>query len=298
MKKNIQFAWILLALILAGCDHMNSEGGGSLKTGLVTITNLPYGYVVSYCQVSRNPTPLWSYNPGGIYPPSGDSWNSSLIGFGNRKDYWSAEILGGSFSSSGQLDRSTDFNYTGTGSLWIMFATAPGITFNMFGVNSVQFNNGRATVDWNNFTSFALPPTEGLFTLTGAGDYNGKYAIAVGANTSPPAAICGFNGAASFNAWKGSPVSGGKAEIPLYYIPSGNTYFSSYDRSETPAAFIVYIVDNEALDYSDPVTAFSGTTAITFSYYDTGTGTVTSGITFSGGKGTTAVSEGTITVIP
>ena len=300
--KKITMMWAMPALVIiffmAGCSMGEDGPGNPPLEGSITFTNLPPGYSLFSCDVSSNPTPQWSYNSGGAVTPEYDAWYPSIIGRGwmnggNMSIAYTKYVkLNGVWVTD---NSSSDFDFTGPCGVYLTLYLPGGnyMAFNL-GLDNVQFTKGRAEIDLGSIN--LLPPTDGLFTLTGAEEYNGKYAFLVGA-ADTSIIIYGFREINSFTMWKGFPISDGRAEIPLYFLTgAGDTNFKAYDRTEIPQTLIVYIIDKEGIDYSNPETAWKGATSIAYM----NTSTFNSGVQFTGGIGTASVSDenATIVVLP
>jgi hypothetical protein len=129
------------------------------------------------------------------------------------------------------------------------------------------------------------PATNGLFTLTNASAYNGKYAFAVGMSQDNTV-LWGIRDTSTATAWKGIQISGGQVQIPIFGI-TGST-FNSFSGNGTATTFAVYIMNNEDYLYSGG--SFTGMTSIVFMDVP---GTYT-GVTFSNGQATASVSSGMV----
>jgi hypothetical protein len=143
--------------------------------------------------------------------------------------------------------------------------------------------------------------SSGKFTLTGASEYNGKYAILIGIGSSTP--LYGFkNGGYSGTTltFEGVQISSGTVELPMYTVNTGGSTtnpYRAYTGSGTPMAIYVYILDSATVDYSEPLNAFADATCLTYSHL-TESYQTTSGITFTNGSATADVSDADTVVGP
>ena len=186
MRKNVFFIGVIMAallsgLVLGGCDNSGIEGplfnepgstGNSfdIQRGKLTINNLPYGYLVSRCDISSIQNPAWRMEYGRINPPNDLIWKPSIIGYGGRSGGGAANILelhreryqmnNGVWESIWVQE---PFNYTGSYGVYLDLtkATSTGNTTVSFGLNNVQFVDGKATIDWSVLASSAFAPIEG-----------------------------------------------------------------------------------------------------------------------------------------
>ena len=289
MKKNILLGLlvIMITFLLAGCGGKAVEEDQYPIPGTVTFLNLPGEYRISGCYVSNNPTPKWQTSSEGIEPVD-ESFYRNAIGYGPYSNTIQVDTINTANRVAIIGNESFDFIYSGRGSVYVRFHTSDTYDYiwASYGYNNVHFSGGHATVNYLDMaTAFSLPETEGEFTLTGAGEFNGKYAILYGAITGGQTiALYGFGNATSATTLKGYKISGGNVVIPVYQInvDAGDTNFNSYSGNHTITALILIILDTEefdALHYA------ANSTSYKYLAY--------TNAAFSGGKMTKTVSEGT-----
>jgi hypothetical protein len=288
-----------LILALGACDG-GDDGEEQTVPGRLTVTNLPAGWVPTYFRIASDPQTEWKDAGGGfgIVPKDEDSFYLASIGMsaneeGSDKNY--LDIVPATFvKEDGQwwpiVDNRDSFTRTGLYSVWLTTrkVNEETTTLKMYGINNVRFTNGYATINYADF-SFSLPDTDGLFTLTGAGAYNGKYAFAVGILSDAATVLWGLGGATSATALKAFKIEGGQAAIPIYSYTTATAQFSGYSGSHTPTNFVVYIIDEENWTLGDN---YSGLTGIVYA------AAFSTAVTFSNGTATKAVSEGSVSTIP
>ena len=327
MKKLLVYAGILLsllALIFTGCGLIDLFGSGSddgeVTTGEIVFYNLPYGYVVSQCHVSKNPNPQWQWTSWVSTPPTimvsrpnSDDWNPSLIGGGYMDEEFNKLVIRpgkmkvfGNHSNF-EYNWEKDFTFSGQGSVWVQFHTRPdieNIRIYSMGFSNVSFKNGKATIDWSTINAYppSLPPTNGRFTITGLDEkFNGKYVMLYGSrfnyvSTTSYEYIFGIKEASSATNYKGALISNGSVQIPLYRLTQQSLFFQAFSEYYTPFSLVVYIMDNEVIDYSNPTTAFQGATIITFT--DGNMPPNNSGIQFSDGVGSISLPNDNVIILP
>jgi len=162
--KALLTAVLVLAFAFTACsspdDDSDSEGGPTIyippQRGLITIGNLPSGWVISYCYVSSNSSYQFTQYNGYVSQPSDNNWKISSVGRGNRIAYDKLEIIVEKYiNMNGSYVRddtqyNTNFNYTGFASVYLYFEGCPeGVSTSSFGVNNVTFSNGNATINFN-----------------------------------------------------------------------------------------------------------------------------------------------------
>jgi hypothetical protein len=187
---------------------------------------------------------------------SGDSYNV-------LRSVFSATGTGGTIEST-----STSFTHTGKASVWVLFGTDTDDKL-CLGYNNIQFNNGHAFINYA-ASSFVLPQTDGLFTLTDAEDLNGKHAFLFGMLQDGSAVLYGFKDATSVTAVKGIPIVGGEAKIPVYSLSTepGTIQYSGYSGSDPIPALVIAIQQSENWDWTGGLPAnYAGLayTSVTFS---------------------------------
>jgi len=143
-----------------GGDGDGNGGDGGYKPpqqGTLTISNLPTGWVPSYCIISSKGNYQFSKYSGSdntMYPDD-DNWKEFIIGQGNRQDeydkleIWAQRYVKMNGSWVHDNTYSGDFNHTGSVSVYLQFDGKPaGVNISQFGVNNVEFTNGNATIDF------------------------------------------------------------------------------------------------------------------------------------------------------
>jgi len=311
---------ILLAFSFIGCDDGENNGDTQYQNGKITFINIPQGYKLNLgmgndsIQVSNNPTFIWQASRYGPVHPrynqeEAAKWYPSVIGnavsggvvvletnivdircvkyYQDESDYY-----GWWFNSVNQ-----SFNYTGSYSVYVHFQLPVEGYFSL-GLNNVPFNNGQATIDVSSYIS-QLPNTDGLFTLNELEEHNGKYAFLVGMMGQSGPILYGIKDLNTDGSWKGFQISNNKAEIPIFSLNTGDTQFRNFNQSGKAYTIVVYITNNETINYTNVTTAFSGATAVTF-LDTTNIQNINSGIQFASGKATASIndSNATVTQIP
>ena len=294
MKKNLLCVKvsILLLFLTLGCeDEMSSSGNDSSnKSGEVIINNLPYGYAVSYCEVSTaSVTELkWSNSSNGSYatiktisdPFYNDiinyNWELSINGSGSISDKYNClNIWSMRYYKQGDYiepsHSNSDYLYTGTGNIYVSFSRRPDLSGNFYqaynrsvlfdsvAFSDVQFKDGKAEIDFKDAAFFPpnLPETQGLLTLTGLeGKHIGKYIFLTGSlynNWNND--LYGIKNASSYNQFKGIEIKSDSVDIPIYRRQSDelffNTVFNEYSYTFTPYSITIYIRYSENIDYSN-----------------------------------------------
>jgi hypothetical protein len=236
--------FLSFVLVFSACGSPGDEGSAG-KPGKLTIAGLPSNYSAFSCQVYLNPQVEWQYDPTGALVMT---YYGETFASGTNTDYNDNPMPYNELSIS-DGNYSDDFVYTGAVSILLHIVDGTSGS-KWFGINNVQFSGGKATINWTDF-SFVLPDTDGEFKLTGAGEYNNKYAIVVGTfGTDPVTALYGFNGASSLTALKGFKIEGGIVELPIYKITAGtDTSFRPYSGDDTATSLAVIILDSEVFDY-------------------------------------------------
>jgi len=152
-----------------GNSSNGGNGGGGYtapQRGLLTIGSLPSGWVIRTCYISSNGSyQFHKYDNGYVNMPTDDNWKLYSIGRGTRTAYDKLEISVEKYiNMNGALvidnnQYNTDFNYTGTASVYLYFEGYPeGVENYTFGVNNVTFLNGNATI---NFSAIYNPSSGG-----------------------------------------------------------------------------------------------------------------------------------------
>jgi len=290
----------VIGFSITGCIDEGSTTENLLKAGSVTVLNLPSDYQITSCQVFNNPSIEWKVvNQGSIFMyPQGDT-SSTLIGqkFNVSIDpdtnispyaYNEVGIVTPTPTEIGVTAGKSDFTYTGNASVWLGISTNENKSIGDFGINNVAFSNGHATIDYAAFPNFALPQTNGKFTLTNASDYNDKYVILFGTfgNVSSPGALYGFNDATSVTALKGFKIANGEVEMPLYQITFGDNKFTAFNHTGDVISIVLIILDNENFNYTDYA---ANQTNYKYLLYST---TTSNGISFTNGVGSADASNG------
>ena len=131
-----------------------------------------------------------------------------------------------------------------------------------------------------------LPTTNGKFTLTGAGSYNGQYAYAQG--TVSTGFIYGGTGKST--EWKGVLIQNGTVELPMYFKSTTAAQLTAYSggdtiNSETIGGIKMYKFQVWIMSTADVDSNNLGSVGTHYIGWDT--------VTFSSGSVTKAVSEGT-----
>jgi len=228
--------------------------------------------------------------------------DSAFVPVTNITGVPTAATVGTALTLTGTVEPVTATNKTISWSIVSGSATVSGSTLNATVAGAVTvratITNGTAqstdyTQNFNITVSDGGPLTDGLFTLTGLDDYNGKYAFLVGNRTTYTSFIYGFKerngtGASALYTWICVPISNNKAEIPLFAFSGIN--YSNYNYTETPMMINVYIKDSETVNYTNSAAAIQGATAITFRKLNASY-QFTSGIQFTNGKGTADLSD-------
>jgi hypothetical protein len=150
-------AAVISTLALIGCQENPDDGGADL-TRRLTVTGLPAGYKLGICYISSYTPVTWSSFSSNA---SDDLFYNSAIGSGIVPTGGDVEILRNEMllsqtlfeynGSSWQFVRDNGpFTYSGSASLWLTVVDDPNTNHVIFfGINNVQFTNGRATIDWN-----------------------------------------------------------------------------------------------------------------------------------------------------
>jgi len=278
--KNVTKNFGLIALFLVvmfyflACDN-NGNQNGTVPAGKITITGLPDNLYIRSCYAgvfSENGdfSGGWGGRPHNFVPESSINFIELMETVGNFYT-----VINGTGNG---------WNFTGTCRIRLDISTLDNVFHSSSGyLDDVQFISGQATISWVSF-GFTLPPTDGVFTLTEAGEFNNKYAILVGA-IDTNYAIYGFGDATSATALKGFKIENGEVAIPVWRINIPNEQFESYNGNDAILALIIIILDTEEFDqlhYAVNTTSYKTIT------YMTGYNPVT----FSSGKATRTVSQG------
>ncbi|MDR1316580.1 MAG: hypothetical protein LBK13_06870 [Spirochaetales bacterium] len=168
MKATLKIAAVLCAavistLTLIGCQE-NSDDGGADLTRRLTVAGLPAGHKLWLCHISSYTTVTWgAFSSGNVTDPFYENaigtGGASGIGEINNQLLLSQTLFEYKGSSWQSVRDNGPFKYSGYASVWLTVEDNTNTT-KFFGINNVQFANGRATINWNPSTwaSFVSPP--------------------------------------------------------------------------------------------------------------------------------------------
>jgi len=169
MKNKIKFLGIIAITVVIGfsmaaCDFLGGENGdgndGGYKApqrGLLTISNLPAGWVILTCYINSNENyQFYLHSDGNAVFSDSDDWHMNLIGAGSKMENNKVELVAVKYNLDENGDwvldndsSKSDFNYTGAASVFLHFKEKPaGVDIYFFVENNVTFTNGNATIDF------------------------------------------------------------------------------------------------------------------------------------------------------
>jgi hypothetical protein len=263
---------MLGAMLVFGFVACGDGGGGPTGNNPQTVTYTGTANSTTYSLKITKDTNRAAYAPQG-----GDSYE--LTAGSNKSIGTVSSYTSGSLSLQPSREGASPFTATVSGN------NLTNLTGNTTWDNGTAFTAPGALTSGGGGNESELPATNGKFTLTGTGAYDGQYAYAIGTITAGPI----YGGTGSIYQWEGIETKNGTVELPMYHTPYSTIITSGYSGNDTITSeivasyptysFMVYIMPT-----SDPE-GYIGTFGAHFTGWDS--------VTFSDGCVEKSVSEGT-----